>query len=49
VGGPERVHVGLQAIVPDADPDLILGRLEGWRSAVGQLSPGTVDIVWEQA
>ena len=44
-----RLHVGLQAVATDADPDLVMGRLEGWRSAVEQLESGLVDIVWEQA
>jgi hypothetical protein len=44
-----RLHVGLQAVAADADPDLVMGRLEGWRSAVEQMESGLVDVVWEQA
>jgi hypothetical protein len=44
-----RLHIGIQAVAPDADPELVMGRLAGWRSAVGQLSAGFVQIIWEQA
>jgi len=46
---PRTLHAALRTIDPAADPDLVLARLEGWRTAVEQLHRGAVEIHWEQA
>lgn len=45
--GESSLHIGLTAVDPAADPDLVAARLEAWRAAVEQLGPPA--IVWEQA
>jgi hypothetical protein len=47
--GPTAVHTALLSIDPAADPDLVMARLEGWRTALEQLHRGAVTIHWEQA
>lgn len=51
--GPESpstaLHAALVAVDPTADPDLVMARLEGWRTALEQLHRGAVTIHWEQA
>jgi hypothetical protein len=46
---PAALHAALLAVDPAADPELVMGRLEGWRTAVEQLHRGAVAIHWEQA
>jgi hypothetical protein len=46
---PTALHAALMAIDPAADPDLVMARLEGWRTALEQLHRGAVTIHWEQA
>lgn len=43
------LHAALMAIDPAADPDLVMARLEGWRTALEQLHRGAVTIHWERA
>jgi hypothetical protein len=43
------LHAALLTVDPAADPDLVMARLEGWRTAVEQLHRGAVAIHWEQA
>lgn len=45
--GDGELHVGLHAVDPAADPELVVARLEAWRSAIEQV--GASAIVWEQA
>lgn len=45
--GDRELHIGLHAVDPAADPELVVARLEAWRSAVEQV--GAPAIVWEQA
>lgn len=47
--GGTRLYAALQSIDPAADPDLVMARLEGWRTALEQLHRGAVTIHWEQA
>jgi hypothetical protein len=46
---PATLQAALLAIDPTADPDLVMARLEGWRTALEQLHRGAVAIHWEQA
>ncbi|GAA2044964.1 hypothetical protein GCM10009839_55960 [Catenulispora yoronensis] len=46
---PQTLHVALRTVDPAADPELVMARLEGWRTAVEQLHRGDVAIHWEQA
>ncbi|NUR28723.1 MAG: hypothetical protein HOV83_23265 [Catenulispora sp.] len=49
-GSPAHtLHAALLTVDPAADPDLVMARLEGWRTAVEQLHRGAVAIHWEQA
>ncbi|GAA0413126.1 hypothetical protein Acor_11340 [Acrocarpospora corrugata] len=41
---PEEIEVTLESVAGEADPDLVLGRLEGWRSAIERLCH--VQITW---
>lgn len=43
------LRAALLGIDPTADPDLVMARLEGWRTALEQLHRGAVAIRWEQA
>jgi hypothetical protein len=43
------LHAALLTVDPAADPELVMARLEGWRTAVEQLHRGAVAIHWEQA
>ncbi|MEY9934705.1 hypothetical protein ABH926_009373 [Catenulispora sp. GP43] len=43
------LHAALLTIDPTADPDLVMARLEGWRTALEQLHRGAVAVYWEQA
>lgn len=45
----DTLHAALRTIDSAADPDLVMARLEGWRTAVEQLHRGAVEIHWEQA
>lgn len=45
---PTALHAALVAVDPTADPDLVMARLEGWRTALEQLHRGAVTIHWEQ-
>jgi hypothetical protein len=47
--GPNTLHAALLTVDPAADPELVMARLEGWRTAVEQLHRGAVAIHWEQA
>lgn len=44
---PRRLAVAIRRVVPTEDPEVVLGRLEGWRTAVEQLGDGLVKIEWE--
>lgn len=46
---PAALHAALLAVEPAADPELVMARLEGWRTALEQLHRGAVAIHWEQA
>lgn len=48
-GGPRSLTVAISQVATDRDTDVVLGRLEGWRSAVEQLGDGRVTIAWERA
>ena len=47
--GPAALYAALLSIDPAADPDLVMARLEGWRTALEQLHRGAVAIRWEQS
>ncbi|NUR58910.1 MAG: hypothetical protein HOV87_09565 [Catenulispora sp.] len=46
---PAALHAALLTVDPAADPELVMARLEGWRTALEQLHRGAVTIHWEQA
>lgn len=44
---PRPLAVAIRQVAPTEDPDVILGRLEGWRATIEQVGGGDVAIAWE--
>ena len=47
-GHVATLQAALLRIDPAADPDLVMARLEGWRTALEQLHRGAVAVHWKQ-